>query len=678
MNRTILTVCAVIFVAGSALAEEFELTVNVVGNGIADPNSGTYETGAVVTIETWPEAGYWVKAWTGADNDSSTELTNTVTMVSDKIVIVEFGPAIIVNKPFGGDIWTSGSIHTIKWSSYGAGTVDILFSKNDGSNWQTIESSLADTGGYTWYLPDIVDSNKCLISIVPSVPNTNVVCIESGLFTIGPDSPDPVVPSKWKSLGGGFRRSGLSENYGPEVGCVKWRFDTNLPVFAGVTIGVDGRVVITCEDGSIYTLDEEGSLLWSYVIRPPVITTKIIGPHDFLYIYEPNLPPLSSPTIGQDGTVYVGSTDGKLYAIDINGNLRWTHTTDGFIYSSPAVSEDGKVYVCSQDGVLYALGQDGSELWSFETDGFGVIGGSIFGSPAIGTDGTVYIAGLYDPNLYALDPNDGNLKWACNLTDPCDPDSRIGWPFASPVVATDGTIYQTLLYDANLYAIEPNDGNIIWSLDLADPCSGWFDSGYANRYGCAGGWSEPALGPDGTIYVSYDDPYLRAVDPNGTIKWVTQLGMMGGFTLAVGSDGLIYAASDDGYLCVVNPHGEEVARFEGYGWLSFPVIAGDNTIIVSDANNTVWAIGADNCEEQIPALHRPQDLNTDWAVNFLDFALLAADWLDCTDTEMYPQETEPPCDYSGDEIYLIGDIDRSLYVDLDDIAALANRWLNGE
>lgn len=650
MKWTILIACAVIFVAGSALAEEFELTVNVVGNGIADPNSGTYETGAVVTIETWPDAGYWVKAWTGSDNDSSTELTNTVTMVSDKIVTVEFGPAIIVNKPVGGDIWTSGSIHEIKWSSYGAGTVDILFSKNNGSNWQNIESSLADTGGYTWYLPDIVDSNQCLISVVPSVPDSDVVCIESGLFTIHPDSPDPVVASEWKSLGGDFRRTGLSDTNGPELGCVKWQFETNRAVSASVTIGVDDRVHIACEDGKLYTVDPNGQLLWSYDVNSPL---------------------LSSPTIGPDGTVYVGSTDGKLYAIDINGNLRWTHNTDVFIYSSPAVSSDWKVYVCSQDGVLYALGQDGSELWAFETGGFGVIGGSIFGSPAIGADGTIYIAGLYDPNLYALDANEGSLKWVCNFESG-------GWPFASPVVAKDSVIYQTLLYDPNLYAIEPNDGNIIWSLDLADPYSGWFDSDYADRYGYADGWSEPALGPDGTIYVSFDDPYLRAVDPNGTIKWVTQLGIMGGFTLTVGSDGLIYAASDDAYLCVVNPDGEEIARFEGYDWLSFPVIAADNTIIVSDANNTVWAIGGDDCQDQVAALHRPQDLNTDWAVNFLDFALLAADWLECTDTEMYPPDGTSPCDYSGDEIYLTADVDRNLYVDFADIAALANRWLNGE
>ena len=402
--------------------------------------------------------------------------------------------------------------------------------------------------------------------------------------------------STWKSLGGDFKRTGLSNSNGPELGFVKWQFTTDGPISASVTIGSGGRVHIPCEDGKLYTLDPNGSLLWSY---------------------DANSPLLSSPAIGLDGTIYVGSKNGKLYAIDINGNLRWTHTTDGPISSSPAVSKEGNVYVGSQDGKLYALGQDGSELWSFKTKGTDKVpSGSIFASPAIGGDGTIYIGGLYDPNLYALDPNDGKLKWRCNFESG-------GWPFASPVVAEEGTIYQTLLYDTKLYAIEPNNGTIIWSINLADPASGRFDPNYSKDYPDADGWSEPALGPDGTIYVSFDDPYLRAVKPDGNIKWVTRLGTMGGFTLTVSSDGLIYAASDDGHLYMVDANGSEIARFETDRWLSFPVITADNTIIVgdsqdyslliTDAKNTVLAIG------QIP-----EDLSTDRNVNTVDFARLAS------------------------------------------------------
>jgi len=204
---------------------------------------------------------------------------------------------------------------------------------------------------------------------------------------------------------------------------------------------------------------------------------------------------------------------------------------------------------------------------------------------------------------------------------------------------------------------------------LADPYSGWFDPNYAKDYPNAGGWSEPVLGPDGAIYVSFDDPYLRVVEPNGSIRWVTRLNSNGGFTLITGSDGLVYAASDDGQLYVVDANGMGIARFQSDAWLSFPVILADDKVIVSDAKDNsllitnkkkgIWIITRYGCE----------DLNIDGNVNFIDLAVLAADWLECTDTSW-------PCDYVGDKVYLTTDIDRDKYVLFSDLAVLANRWLD--
>ncbi|MGD8500632.1 MAG: PQQ-binding-like beta-propeller repeat protein, partial [Phycisphaerales bacterium] len=309
---------------------------------------------------------------------------------------------IIVTKPSGGDVWTSGSTHEIQWSGPRGVAVDILLSTNGGADWQTIAEGLLDAAGLRCALPDAADSDNCLVSVVPSIPDASVVCTEGGVFTIRPYSPGPVVESRWKSLGGDFGRAGLSDSSGPELGCLKWEFETGGAVSASVTIGPDDCVYVPCEDGKLYALDPSGSPLWSH---------------------DANSPLTSSPTIGLDGTVYVGGQNGKLHAVDVNGGLRWTHSTKSPISSSPAVSDSSNVYVASQDGVLHALAQDGSELWSFETKGAGEVPrGSIFASPAIGTDGTVYIAGLYDPNLYALDPEDGSLKWACNFESPIYPD----------------------------------------------------------------------------------------------------------------------------------------------------------------------------------------------------------------------------------------------------------------
>jgi outer membrane protein assembly factor BamB len=407
--------------------------------------------------------------------------------------------------------------------------------------------------------------------------------------------------------------------YGPEYGCVKWRFQTDAPVTASVALSHNKRqVYIPCEDGKLYALNAEtGALLWSY---------------------DANSPLLGSPAVRPGGRVCVGTSDGELLAIGRRGRLLWTYTTDEAIYASP-VLEAGQIYACSLDGLVYALTQDGSDMWTFETDGFATIDGAIFGTPQIGPDGTLYIAGVYDPNLYALDPNDGSIKWARNFeapSDPCDPNSpmMVGWPFAPPAVAPDGTIYQTLLYNANLYAVEPETGDTIWSTDLAgtivaleeEPYYGfhftWFGAGEPPDYigGCkvidvkgknyrGGSMSKPALGPDGTIYVAFDDSYLRAVNPDGTVKWAACLGLVswdalpGGYTLTVDDAGLIYAASDDNHLYVVDPDGNQIAQFQGDDWLSHPVIARNGTLLVSDANNTVWAISEQACDGEEPVLN---------------------------------------------------------------------------
>lgn len=63
----------------------------------------------------------------------------------------------------------------------------------------------------------------------------------------------------------------------------------------------------------------------------------------------------SSPAIGADGTIYVGSGDGALYAVNPNGTIKGSYVTGGHIDSSPALGTDGTIYVGSGDGNLYAL-----------------------------------------------------------------------------------------------------------------------------------------------------------------------------------------------------------------------------------------------------------------------------------------------------------------------------------
>jgi len=65
----------------------------------------------------------------------------------------------------------------------------------------------------------------------------------------------------------------------------------------------------------------------------------------------------SSAAVGADGTVYVGSDDSNLYAINPDGSEKWRVTTGGEVRSSPAIGSDGTIYVGSHDGRLYAIVQ---------------------------------------------------------------------------------------------------------------------------------------------------------------------------------------------------------------------------------------------------------------------------------------------------------------------------------
>ena len=80
----------------------------------------------------------------------------------------------------------------------------------------------------------------------------------------------------------------------------------------------------------------------------------------------------------------------------IAGVKLWEFETGGSVSSSPAIGSDGTVYVGSDDKKLYAInGKTGVKLWEFET------GYWLQSSPAIGFDGTVYVGSL-DYKLYAI------------------------------------------------------------------------------------------------------------------------------------------------------------------------------------------------------------------------------------------------------------------------------------
>jgi len=99
------------------------------------------------------------------------------------------------------------------------------------------------------------------------------------------------------------------------------------------------------------------------------------------------------------------------------GTLLWEFKTGSEVLSSPAIGLDGTVYVGSQDKKVYALdGKSGAKQWEFETGkGKNQYGASVCGvisSPAIGLDDTVYV-GSKDKKV--LCPGWGNRSQAMGI-----------------------------------------------------------------------------------------------------------------------------------------------------------------------------------------------------------------------------------------------------------------------
>src|SRR5262249_35838863 len=100
-----------------------------------------------------------------------------------------------------------------------------------------------------------------------------------------------------------------------------------------------------------------------YAERPIVREPKV------QWTFHTNGPVLASPTIA-DGVVYIGSSDGRFYGLDLRtGSKKWEFKTGARVTSSAAVA-NGIVFFESFDGNFYALdAATGALKWKFAVPG---------------------------------------------------------------------------------------------------------------------------------------------------------------------------------------------------------------------------------------------------------------------------------------------------------------------
>jgi outer membrane protein assembly factor BamB len=251
---------------------------------------------------------------------------------------------------------------------------------------------------------------------------------------------------------------------------------------------------------------------------------------------------ISSPLV-VGGTVYVGSGDGNLYAVNASdGSKAWAFETRGPVTSSPAYA-DGIVYVASLDGSVYAVdARSGARRWRFSTQGErrftapGIHGiqpatelmpdpyDLFISSPTV-YGGLVYV-GSGDHNVYALDTKTGALRWKFATGNVVH---------ASPAVV-DGLVYVGS-WDRYFYALDARTGKLRWRFLTGN------DTRIYNQVGIN---SSAAVSGD-SVYFGCRDSHLYALDRrSGTVRWThDEHGSWVISSPAVSGDTVFYTTSDE-------------------------------------------------------------------------------------------------------------------------------------
>jgi len=289
----------------------------------------------------------------------------------------------------------------------------------------------------------------------------------------------------------------------------------------------------------------------------------------------------SSPVVS-NGTVYVGSSDGELYALDASsGSLRWRFDAGSAVLSSPAVA-NGRAYVQGYDGTVYALdARSGATVWQRKTGAdaalpWGHESGEFYVSSPVHAGGALY-AGSGDGCLYALDPADGHVRWR----------TQTGGRIRSSPAVANGVAYAGA-YDGVLYAVDVRDGRIIWRYATAGSTLRSADFGYDRR----SIQSSPAVG-EGAVFVGSRDGSLYAVDAKrGTLRWHVSADVYWYIGSPALYDGLVFADNSDARFvqALDAKTGKEVWRFKNdTNFFSSPTVAG-GTVYAGDFNGNFFAL----------------------------------------------------------------------------------------
>ncbi len=340
----------------------------------------------------------------------------------------------------------------------------------------------------------------------------------------------------WPVFRGDPGLSGLAKGSIAREPILQWRFNTGGPVKSSAVI-FDSRVYIASTDGGIYALNiTDGGKEWSYDAGAPV----------------------EAPPLVADGGVFIGSLRGGFHALDADdGSLLWEHRMEARIVGAANVAEiNGRlaVLVGCYDGRLYCFdGETGEVNWVFES------GGYVNGAPAL-IDARHVVFGSCDGLLYVLELETGEV------VRQVDTQSYV----AGSPAAAGGRVFAGTM-GGSVIRFDPDRDELRWSYEGHDAF-----------------YSSPAVSEGKVVIGSYDRSVhcLDAVSGELVWRFATQ-GRVDASPVICGD--MVLTGSQDGRIYMISlGDGEQVWSYSVGAAVSSSFAVAEGMLIVGSDDGVVY------------------------------------------------------------------------------------------
>ncbi|MDN0081376.1 outer membrane protein assembly factor BamB [Crenobacter sp. SG2305] len=228
---------------------------------------------------------------------------------------------------------------------------------------------------------------------------------------------------------------------------IKWSEDIGDTSRGGFTpLYRNGNVIVANSEGSIRVLDATSGRTFS---RWDLRKTELTG-----------------GVAADDSSIYVGTGDGSLLAIDrSNGKARWRQSLTSIALEAPVLV--GQVLVVhTNDGRLTGFDvQDGKQLWSVSRSLPQLIVRNTASLSAVGNE--ALLSGQAGGRLQALRPNNGDVLWDVAVANPRGASEleRVTDVVSRPVF--DHGQICAAAYQGRVACFDARSGNLMWARELS-------------------------------------------------------------------------------------------------------------------------------------------------------------------------------------------------------------------